>query len=77
MEIVLLFFFLLLLFDVASESAFWLCEVPETSKGAGGPSRTRLGSWEYLLLASLERGLAKLRVFLGIGEIDVSLADLV
>ena len=77
MEIVLLFFFLLLIFDGASESAFWLCEVPETSKGAGGPSRTWLGSREYLLLASLERGLANIRVFFGIGEIAVSLADLV
>lgn len=74
MEIVLLFFFLLLLFDGPSGS---LSEVPDTSKGAGGPSRARLGSREYLLLVYLERGLAKLRVFLGIREIDVSLADLV
>ena len=78
MGIVLLFFFcLLLVFDGASESTWMLFDVPDTSKGAGGPSRTRLGSREYLLLVNLDRGLAKLRFFLGIGEIDISLADLV
>ncbi len=81
MEILLFFSLFYLVFDVNSESASvfrWFCNVPaDTSKSAGEPSKARLRSREYLLLFILERGLVKLRVFLGIGEIDFSLTDLV
>jgi hypothetical protein len=86
MEIELFFFFFsfYLVLDLPSESASvirWFCDVPDTSNlkylRAGEASRAWLRSPEYLLLLSLERGLVKFRVFLGMGEIDISLTDLV